>query len=190
MLIDNLEASCDPLGLTSRRKVVTVQGQPFMEHHVFVHLDNVAVVAFISHQIGFRSCSLYRILLTQGSSRPGQAEPKSGHVVPGQCVSRRMETTSPSGSDNMVCLWKGKGGPFHVRRQLSLPNLFIEGARCSDPLLAHCSSACLSTIGPLPLIIRQVKKIGCSVLLMAPLWRNQMWFPEVDSAAVGSPLAN
>ncbi len=41
---------------------------------------------------------------TQGSSHAGQTEPRTGHVVPGQCISRRIETTPSRGSDDLVGL--------------------------------------------------------------------------------------
>lgn len=36
-----------------------------------------------------------------------------------------------------------------------------------------------SPIALLPLVIRKVKEVRCSVLLVAPHWRIQSWFPEL-----------
>ncbi len=63
---------------------------------------------------------------------------------------KRMETTPPSGSENMVCLREDRGGPLCLRRQLSLPNLFLKGVRCSGPLFAKRLSACLPSDCPAP----------------------------------------
>lgn len=49
--------------------------------------------------------------LIKGNPRGGQTEPGSGCAVPGQYSSRRMETKSPRGSKDLVCLLEGRGGP-------------------------------------------------------------------------------
>ncbi|KAI2654759.1 hypothetical protein H4Q32_011547 [Labeo rohita] len=47
--------------------------------------------------------------LIKGNPRGGQTEPGSGCAVPGQYSSRRMETKSPRGSKDLVCLLEGRG---------------------------------------------------------------------------------
>ncbi len=39
----------------------------------------------------------------------------------------------------------------------------------------------------LPQVIKQVRETKCSVLLVAPLWRNQAWFPELVQLSVVTP---
>ncbi len=56
-------------------------------------------------------------ILTEGSSRAGQTEPIHRHVVQGQCSSSRMETTPLSGSNDLVCLLEGRGGPLRLREK-------------------------------------------------------------------------
>ncbi len=71
--------------------------------------------------------------LTDSSSRARQTEPRKGHAV-----TRRMEAASQDGSDNLVCLWEGRGAPLHLRRQLSLPNYNDWPSAClyAFPLIA------------------------------------------------------
>ncbi len=76
-------------------------------------------------------------VLTGGSSHAGQTEPWSGHAVLWQCVSRRMEDPPPNGSDDLGDLREGRGQPLCLRRQLSLPNIPLKGARRPGPRLAQ-----------------------------------------------------
>lgn len=41
------------------------------------------------------------------------------------------------------------------------------------------SSGLASSVALLPQVIRQVKETKCSLLLITPLWRNQVWFLEM-----------
>ncbi len=42
-------------------------------------------------------------------------------------------------------------------------------------------------IALLPQVIKRVREMKCSVLLVAPLWRNQAWFPELVQLSVTAP---
>ncbi|KAL0181463.1 hypothetical protein M9458_023869, partial [Cirrhinus mrigala] len=35
------------------------------------------------------------------------------------------------------------------------------------------------TVSLIPPVIGRIKGTGCSLLLVAPLWKNQTWFPEL-----------
>ncbi len=65
-------------------------------------------------------------------SRARQSEPWRRHAVQRQCGSGRMDPTSSYGSRNLVSLLEGRGRPLCLRRQLSLPNLFLDTVRCSQ----------------------------------------------------------
>ncbi len=68
--------------------------------------------------------------LTKSSSCAGQTEPRGRYAAHRHCVSRRMEITPPDSLNDLVSLQSGRGGPLRLRRQLSLPNLFFQTARC------------------------------------------------------------
>ncbi len=57
--------------------------------------------------------------------------------------------------------------PLRLRRQTSLPNLFLGATRCSGPRLVHCSLICFPPGCPAS-CIRWVKEVRCSLLLVAP----------------------
>ncbi len=42
-------------------------------------------------------------------------------------------------------------------------------------------------IALLPQVIRRVKDTKCSLLLVTPLWRNQVWFPELIQLLSAAP---
>ncbi len=42
-------------------------------------------------------------------------------------------------------------------------------------------------IALLPQVIRWVREMKCSLLLVAPLWRNQVWFPEMIQLLSAAP---
>ncbi len=88
--------------------------------------------------------------LAQSGSCAGQIEPRGRHAVQRQCISRGMEITSSDGSNDLVCLREGRGGSLCLRRQLSLPNLFLETVRCPGPRLAQHSPVCLFSDCPAP----------------------------------------
>ncbi len=107
------------------------------EHLVLVRSENTMVVAYINHQGGLRSCPFDRMTPALGTERTplttsglcaGQSEPRSGYVVKEQCSFRRMESTTPDGSDDLVISWQDRGRPLRLRRQLSLPNLFFQSS--------------------------------------------------------------
>ncbi len=77
-----------------------------------------------------------QLVLTGGSSDARQTEPGSGHAVPWQCVSRKTEAPPLNGSD-LGDLRERRGQPLCLRRQLSLPNIFLKRARHPGPRLAQ-----------------------------------------------------
>ncbi len=48
-----------------------------------------------------------------------------------------LETTPSDGSNDLISLREGRGRPLCLRRQLSLPNLFLNAARCPGPRSAQ-----------------------------------------------------
>ncbi len=61
-----------------------------------------------------------------------------------QRLLRRVDSPSASGSGNMGDLWQGRGRPLHLKRQLSLPNVLVEGHGCVGPRLAKPPPLCVS----------------------------------------------
>ncbi len=63
-----------------------------------------------------------------------QDEPWSRHVVKEQGLLRGMDAPPARGSENLGSLWQSSSRPLHLRRQLSLPNLFHKEHGCPGPV--------------------------------------------------------
>ncbi len=68
--------------------------------------------------------------LVESSTRSGQTEPRSRHVVTKQGPLRGVEASFSDGSENLVNLWLGGSRPLPFKRQFSLPNLLFQGQVC------------------------------------------------------------
>ncbi len=69
--------------------------------------------------------------LAEGSTPAGQIEPRSGYVISEQCPLGGVDAPSADGSEDLEDLWQGRSRPFHLQRQLSLPNLLFKGPTSS-----------------------------------------------------------
>ncbi len=91
-----------------------------------------------------------------------------------------MKSTSPDHSDDLVSFRQGRGRPLCLWRQLSLPNLFF--SKQWDALTHDWPNTHLYAFPPialLPQVIRRIRETKCSLLIVTPLWRTQVWFPEM-----------
>ncbi len=75
--------------------------------------------------------------LVESSTRSGQTEPRSRHVVTKQGPLRGVEASFSDGSENMVNLWLGGSRPLPFKRQFSLPNLLVQGQVCVQSRGGH-----------------------------------------------------
>ncbi len=119
----------------------------------------------------------------------GQNEPRSRHVIEEQCLFRGMDAPPARSSDNLGSLWQSSSRPLHLRKQLSLPNLFTKS---TDALAHEWPSLPLYTVALVPQVLRRVREQRHKIILIAPLWRNQPWvsgvIPVVESSPVAYPL--
>lgn len=116
--------------------------------------------------------------LTEGSLRAGQVETRSKHV-PEQCISRRMQATSPVIQIIWTIFGRAEVDLLNSEDNSHCPTYFSKERNA----LAHNWPITRLYVFPLiallPQVIRRVREVGCSVLLMAPFWRNQTLFPEL-----------
>ncbi len=95
--------------------------------------------------------------LTEGDACAGQNEPRSRHIVKEQCLFGVMDAPPARGSENLGSLWQSLSRPLRLRRQLSVPNVFLQRARMPRPtngpafrsmlslqLLCYCRYSCES----------------------------------------------
>ncbi len=118
--------------------------------------------------------------LNQRSAHPQSSEPQGGHAFEEGDSSRRVEVAPWVGSDDLDSL---RGAEVY---------LFATSSRMH---IACCSSPCLTPrwrgtrwhrTGQQPGCIYK-KKRGASVMLIAPNWPNQLWFPDQTELLVASP---
>ncbi len=78
-----------------------------------------------------------QLAFTESNACAGQVEPGSRHAISEQCPLGRVDASPTNSSQNLGDLRQGRGRPLHLRRQLSLPNLFFEGQGCVGLRLAQ-----------------------------------------------------
>ncbi len=123
-----------------------------------------------------------KIISGRNGRAPGQTEPGSRHAISEQCILRRVDAPPTNGSGNMGILRQARGQPLHLKRQHSLPNVFLEGQGRVGPRLVQPSPSCFSPYCPDP-AGNQAKQSSVS----APLWRNQHWFAELSWLFTAAP---
>ncbi len=151
--------------------------------------DNMTVLAYINHQGSLKSHSFHKLarhllLWAQGNPLSLKAVHVPGRLNQGADMLSR-DNVSPGECKiypQMVqMIWSVFGKAevgLSVLRQLLLRNLI---SRQWDALAQAWPSAHLYTFLPislLPRFIRRVSEVKYSVFLVAPLWRNQVWFPS------------
>ncbi len=62
-----------------------------------------------------------------------QTEPGCRHAITKERPLREMDAPSAGGLGDLGDFWQGRGRPFHLKRQLSLPDLLLEGHRRVGP---------------------------------------------------------
>ncbi len=125
--------------------------------------------------------------LTEGDTCAGQNEPRSRHVVEEHCLFRGMDAPPTRSSDNLVSLWQRSSRLLRLRRQLSLPNLFTKS---TDALAHEWPSLLLYAFPPVALllqVLRRVREQRHKLILIAPLWRNQLWVSELFQLLKAAP---
>ncbi len=96
------------------------------DRHVLVRTDNTAVVSYINHQGGLRSCPLYRLVhqilgWSQDKLLSLRAVHIPGHLnmgpdillMQGQRPGKGMDASPRGGEADLESVWPGTGGPLH-----------------------------------------------------------------------------
>ncbi len=95
-------------------------------HHILISLDSMMVVSYINHQGGLSPRCLFTLkCLAESSACAGQTEPGSRHAISEQCSLRRVDAPPTNDSGNMGNLRQARGRPLCLRKQHSLPNVFV-----------------------------------------------------------------
>ncbi len=127
--------------------------------------------------------------LAEGSTPAGQTEPRSGYVISEQCPLRGVDAPSAGGSEDLEDLWQGRSRPFHLQRQLSLPNLLFEGQGRVGPRLAQPPPLCIPPDCPASTGRQACQGTGSQGAIGGPLVEEPTLVVRADSATDSSPLA-
>ncbi len=175
--------------------------------HVLIRTDNTSVVAYINRQGGVRSkalCKQAAMLLLWVDSR--LLSIRATHI-PG-LLNRGADMLSrrriPQGEwrlhpESVRMIWNLYGEAevdlFATSENAHCPSFFslshspLEG----DALTARWPTARLYAFPPikiLPLVLCKIREERASVILIAPNWPNQPWFPDLTELLIAPPLAD
>ncbi len=126
--------------------------------------------------------------LNQSSAHPQSSEPQGGHAFEEGDSSRRVEVAPWVGSDDLDSL-RGSGGGS-VRHELENAHCLLFFSLSHSPLKGTRWHRTGQQPGCVYIYKNKIKKRGASVILIAPNWPNQLWFPGPDRAAGGIALAD
>ncbi len=130
-------------------------------HNVLVRTDNKAVVSYINHQGGLRSCpyTSWRTkslcgprtsYLAESSLYSWASQCRSRHPVEAGAEARGMEASPRGGEADLESFWPGTGGSVCDLSDIALSPLGLSdsssstGAGCNGTDVAEASSVCLS----------------------------------------------
>ncbi len=172
--------------------------------HVLIRTDNTSVVAYINRQGGVRSkalCKQAAMLLLWADSR--LLSIRATHI-PG-LLNRGADMLSrrriPQGEwrlhpESVRMIWNLYGEAevdlFATSENAHCPSFFslshspLEG----DALTARWPTARLYAFPPikiLPLVLCKIREERASVILIAPNWPNQPWFPDLTELLIAPP---
>ncbi len=121
---------------------------------------------------------------------PGQTEPGSRHAISEQCPIRRADAPPTNGSANMGNLRQARGRPLRLRRQHSLPNLFLEGQGRVGPRLAQPTPLCFFPDCPDPAGNQANQGTEAQSYVSGPALKEPALVCRAVSAAHCSPMAH
>ncbi len=177
------------------------------QRHVLIRTDNTSVVSYKNHQGGVRS----RALCKQAANLLLWADChflsiRAAHI-PGllNCGADMLSRNGiPQGEwrlhpESVRMIWTRYGRAevdlfttsenAHCPLFFSLSHSPLEG----DALTSHWPAARLYAFPPikiLPLVLCKIREERASVILIAPNWPNQPWFPDLTELLVAPPLAD
>lgn len=177
------------------------------DQHVLVRSDNTSAIAYINRQGGVRSrplCYIANRLLSWAEKNnllSLRAVHVPGHANVGADLLSRGNPRAadwrlhPQVVEKIWALFgRAKVDLFATRLNAHCPLWFSLGGD-SPPLgvdaLAHPWPTgqlyAFPPIALLPQVLARVREDHAALILVAPLWSNQSWFPDLCSLAVGAP---
>ncbi len=129
--------------------------------------------------------------LHQSNAHPRSPERRGGHAFKEGDSSRRVEIAPRVGSDDLEPLGESGGGSVRHERECALPAVLHPvslptGKGRADIALASSQAVCISSDQDIALVLCKIKEERASVILIAPNWPNQPWFPDLTKL-LGAP---
>ena len=168
-------------------------------HHVLVRSDNMSVVAYINRQGGVRSRNLYRLterllVWAQHNLLSLKAAHVPGHLNVGP--DRLSRNNVPAGEwslhpQTVQLLWETFGRAqvdlFASHENAHCPKFFSKSKDALAHVWPRCPLYAFPPVSLLPQVLERIRENGCPVLLVAPLWTNQTWFPVLMQLTSAAP---
>ncbi len=129
--------------------------------------------------------------LHQSNAHPRSPERRGGHAFEEGDSSRRVEIAPRVGSDDLEPLRESGGGSVRHERECVLaavlhPVSLPAGRGRADIALASSQAVCISSDQDIALVLCKIREERASVILIAPNWPNQPWFPDLTEL-LGAP---
>ncbi|XP_016423541.1 uncharacterized protein LOC107752164 [Sinocyclocheilus rhinocerous] len=174
------------------------------QRQVLIRTGNMSVVSYINHQGGVRSRALYKqaanlllwadrhFLSIRAAHIPGLLN-RGADMLSRKGIPQGEWRLNP---ESVRMIWTRYGRAevdlFATSENARCPLFFslshspLEG----DALTSHWPAARLYAFPPiniLPLVLCKIREEGASVILIAPNWLNQPWFPVLTELLVAPP---
>ncbi|XP_057211386.1 uncharacterized protein LOC130567370 [Triplophysa rosa] len=175
-----------------------------MQRHVLIRTDNTFVVSYINRQGGVHSRALFelaaRLLLWADQHLLSiRAALIPGHLNCGADMLSRGGLSQGEWRlhpDSVRMIWdrfgKAEVDRFATSENAHCPLFFslLRSPRETDTLTTRWPDTRLYAFPPvkiLPLVLCKIREERASVILVAPFWPNQPWFPDLRELLVSSP---
>ena len=169
------------------------------DQHVVVRSDNTAVVSYINRQGGLGSSSLFRLaerllIWAQRNLRSLRAVHVPGTLNLGP--DRLSRNNVPTGEwslhpQTVRLLWQRFGRAevdlFASPENAHCPVFFSKNDSALSHMWPHCPLYAFPPVSLLPQVLERVREVKCPVLLVAPFWASQAWFPALMQLADSAP---
>ena len=144
----------------------------------------------VCHSLTALAMGSHQSALAQGSSRARHVEYRSRHALSGQSSPRGMVSPPSDSSPTLGGLREGRSRSFRLRRQLSMPNLFLKEQGCVGPRLAQPSSLCVPPGLDAPSGHRTDQEHEKRSAISSSSLADPGLVPRVDAAVCSRPVAN
>ncbi|XDV41642.1 hypothetical protein PO909_010463 [Leuciscus waleckii] len=127
--------------------------------------------------------------LAESSARARPPERGTRQTVQEQCSSRRMVLTPTDSPAAVGDIRQSGSRPVCTPSQENAhcPKFFSKSMDALAHVWPRCPLYAFPPVALLPQVLERIRENGCSVLLVAPFWKNQAWFPVLMQLTSTAP---